>query len=189
LKRKKTHHKKTENRQAGDVRSKQAKQQSTLVHLTEREHCRIRYRPRLIKIASISLLMILPLIFIGSAFAMYYATSLARSNFVFWSGFILCLATVFGWPMVMALNRLPEEKFACFCFKKYFLRLKEPYLVIASYSGDCPRCNTKLDLLFNFPGSLITRDSYFAECHEKPHHAFPPQKLHLFVEQDNELRK
>ena len=189
MKRKKTYNKKIGNRQASDIRSKQAKHQSEPVHLTEHEHFHIRYRPRLTKVVSIFLLLIIPLIFIGCAFAMYYATRSAHSTFAFWFGFILCLATVFGWPMVMALYRLPEEKFACFCFKKYFLRLKEPSLVIASYSGDCPRCNTKLDLLFNFPGSLIKRDSYFAECHEKPHHAFPPQKLHLFVEQDNELRK
>jgi hypothetical protein len=187
---KKTKNKKTEKQQTDGARSERAKNRLKPVPLTEREHFKFRYRPRLIKVASIYLLLIIPLIFIVSLIAMYYATTSTHGNFVFWIGFILCLATALGWPMVIALYRLPEEKFACFCFMKYFLRLKEPYLVIASYSGYCPRCNnSKLNLIFNFPGSLIKRDSYFAKCHEKPEHTFPPDKLHLFIEQDKGLHK
>jgi hypothetical protein len=178
--------KKTKPSQTVKPSPKQTKSKSEPVPLTEREHLIVGYQPRLIKIVSIFLMVILPFFFILSFLAMYYGSSVTHSNIEFWSGFFLFLAAVLGWPMVMALYRLPKEKFACFGFMKYFLRLKEPYLVIASYSGKCPVCYKKLDLVFNFPGSLLTRDSYFAKCHGKPEHTFPPQKLDLF-DQDNGL--
>ena len=190
MKRRKTNNKIKENQKTSGVRFQKSKDQMNPVRLMEHEHLKFRYRPRLTKIASIFLLVLTPLVFIVSLFAMYYANNLTHYNFIFWFGFILCLATVLGWPMVMALYRLPEEKFACFCFMKYFLRLKEPYLVIASYSGYCPHCNnSKLNLIFNFPGSLIKRNSYFAKCHAKPEHTYTPDNLHLFNERDKKLHR
>jgi len=156
------------------------------IPLTEYEHFKIQYRPRLIKTAAIFLLLLIPIIFVFSLFAIYHAPHSTHNNVVFLLGFFLCFSSILGWPMAMALYKLPGEDFACFCFMKYFLRLKESYLVIASYSGDCPLCNTKLNLLFNFPGSLMKKDSYFAKCHGKPEHTFPPDKLHLFVERGDD---
>lgn len=170
--------------QTQDDRSKPAKNKKEPVPLSEQEHVTMQYRPRLIKSASIFFMLAIPLITICSVVAMATAHKHTHYNVIFWIGFFFCVASVLGWPIVMALYRLPEEKFACFGFMKYFLRLKEPYLVIASYSGKCPLCNKKLSLIFNFPGSLTKRDNYFAKCREKAEHTFPPQRLQLFVAQD-----
>jgi len=169
-------------------RPNREKDQVRPIPLSECAHLKIQYRPRLTQIVSLFLLVMVPFVCIGSVCAMYYAPRTAHISVVFWSGLFLFLASVLGFPMVVALHRLPRETFACFSFMKYFLRLKGPHLVIASYSGSCPLCGTNLNLIFNFPGSLIKRNTYFAKCNGKPEHTFPPSRLRLFGDEDKDDR-
>jgi hypothetical protein len=182
VKKKKAANKHKDKKQADTAPSQAVKKGREPVLLTEHDHITITYRPRLIKAVSVFFMILFPLLLLIGLFAMYHARNATNIHVVFWPGFFLCVATILGWPMVMALHRLPGEPFACFGFMKYFLKLKRPYLVLTSYSGKCPLCYKKLNLIFNFPGSLAKRDNYFAKCSEKSEHTFPPSRIQLVAE-------
>lgn len=181
MKKKKIMHKRPEKRRPDAASSDQARKKKFPIPFTEHEHFKIIYRPVLIKVFSSILMVLMPIVFLFGALTMYYyLLGTVHGSVSFWIAFLACIAMTLGWPMVIAMSRLPKERFACFGFLKFFLRLKEPYLVITSYTGECPVCSHTMNLVFNFPGSLIRRHSYFGKCSKKSEHAYPFRRLQLF---------
>lgn len=140
--------------------------------ILEHRYFKFRYRPWILK--NVVPLLIPIIIFLGifGFLLILHGRSLAGVGL----GCLLFVAAPAVWPMVLGFYRLPDEEFASFYSNNIFIKIEEGYVIVASYSGECPVCHKRLKLVFSPYRSLISRVTYYAKCQE-PGHTFPPDKI------------
>jgi hypothetical protein len=165
----------TANLKIDSLPTHQPKEQQEPVRVEGRLHRKYTYSPRLMRFVSSLLVWGIPLALFLSFGALFYAPS----HLFFWGGIGLfwLLAFIVVWPGALALRKAPSERIVCFNFRSYFLRIILPHIVIVSYSGTCPKCGKKLDLVFDFFSSLHAKRSYYGMCESIPAHVIPASKI------------